>query len=189
MHVLSLFAPCVAPPAARSRTLQWDTDPSVLQLQADSELGYFLPPLSFLLFLFSLMAPLPPFCSFSLFVSLPVLTTVFQSVPVWPFIYLPTVCPSLTWPSYFQSPSFLSLSGLNAFSWSLSSCLPRAVYDIDWFILTSRGAECFFFFFIIFSFKLKNECHVCRNIKYFYLNLKAKIQPKRISKMYVLLMD
>lgn len=51
MHVLSLFAPCVAPPAARSRTLQWDTDPSVLQLQADSELGYFLPPFccSFLL--------------------------------------------------------------------------------------------------------------------------------------------
>ncbi|MCI4391973.1 hypothetical protein PGIGA_G00140560 [Pangasianodon gigas] len=39
MHVLSLFGPCVAPPAARSRTLQWDTDPSVLQLQADSELG------------------------------------------------------------------------------------------------------------------------------------------------------
>ncbi|GAA6099453.1 cytoplasmic dynein 1 intermediate chain 1-like [Tachysurus ichikawai] len=39
MHVLSFFAPCMAPPAARSRTLQWDTDPSVLQLQADSELG------------------------------------------------------------------------------------------------------------------------------------------------------
>uniref|UniRef100_A0AAY4DDB2 Cytoplasmic dynein 1 intermediate chain 1 n=1 Tax=Denticeps clupeoides TaxID=299321 RepID=A0AAY4DDB2_9TELE len=36
-HVLSL--PCVAPPAAPLRTLQWDTDPSVLQLQADSELG------------------------------------------------------------------------------------------------------------------------------------------------------
>uniref|UniRef100_A0A672T257 Dynein cytoplasmic 1 intermediate chain 1 n=1 Tax=Sinocyclocheilus grahami TaxID=75366 RepID=A0A672T257_SINGR len=31
--------PCVTPPAAPSRTLQWDTDPSVLQLQADSELG------------------------------------------------------------------------------------------------------------------------------------------------------
>lgn len=36
MHVLSL-AP---PPVGDIRTLQWDTDPSVLQLQADSELGY-----------------------------------------------------------------------------------------------------------------------------------------------------
>lgn len=33
---------CVTPPAAPSRTLQWDTDPSVLRLQADSELGYLL---------------------------------------------------------------------------------------------------------------------------------------------------
>uniref|UniRef100_A0A8B9KIC0 Dynein cytoplasmic 1 intermediate chain 1 n=1 Tax=Astyanax mexicanus TaxID=7994 RepID=A0A8B9KIC0_ASTMX len=39
-HACSLPpGPCVAPPAAPSRTLQWDTDPSVLQLQADSELG------------------------------------------------------------------------------------------------------------------------------------------------------
>ena len=49
-HVLSL--PCVAPPAAPLRTLQWDTDPSVLQLQADSELGYLLPSLSLSLSLF-----------------------------------------------------------------------------------------------------------------------------------------
>lgn len=28
------------PPVGDIRTLQWDTDPSVLQLQADSELGY-----------------------------------------------------------------------------------------------------------------------------------------------------
>lgn len=38
---------CVVPPSASSRTLQWDPDPSVLQLQADSELGYFLLPFLF----------------------------------------------------------------------------------------------------------------------------------------------
>lgn len=37
MHVLSCPPP---PPVGDIRTLQWDTDPSVLQLQADSELGY-----------------------------------------------------------------------------------------------------------------------------------------------------
>lgn len=36
-------------PVGDIRTLQWDTDPSVLQLQADSELGYI-----FLLSLYSL---------------------------------------------------------------------------------------------------------------------------------------
>uniref|UniRef100_A0A8C1EN35 Dynein cytoplasmic 1 intermediate chain 1 n=1 Tax=Cyprinus carpio carpio TaxID=630221 RepID=A0A8C1EN35_CYPCA len=35
--------------AAAGRTLQWDTDPSVLQLQADSELGYLLLSVSFFL--------------------------------------------------------------------------------------------------------------------------------------------
>uniref|UniRef100_A0A4W5JMD6 Dynein cytoplasmic 1 intermediate chain 1b n=1 Tax=Hucho hucho TaxID=62062 RepID=A0A4W5JMD6_9TELE len=34
-----LICVVLAPPAAVFRTLQWDTDPSALQLQADSELG------------------------------------------------------------------------------------------------------------------------------------------------------
>lgn len=38
MYVLS--RPPSPPPVGDIRTLQWDTDPSVLQLQADSELGY-----------------------------------------------------------------------------------------------------------------------------------------------------
>ena len=38
-----LICVVLAPPAAVFRTLQWDTDPSALQLQADSELGYVFP--------------------------------------------------------------------------------------------------------------------------------------------------
>lgn len=148
MHVLSFFAPCMAPPAARSRTLQWDTDPSVLQLQADSELGYFLPPLSFCrscsLIIFSLYSPFHSLC-----VSFNAQYSDSQSFPVWPFIYLPLSVPYLALP--LSISFFLSLLGLNAFSWLLSSCLPGAVYDIDWFTLTSTGAHSFFFVFINYS--------------------------------------
>uniref|UniRef100_A0A4W5R975 Uncharacterized protein n=1 Tax=Hucho hucho TaxID=62062 RepID=A0A4W5R975_9TELE len=38
-NLACVFPPSMAPPAAHPRTLQWDTDPSVLQLQDDSELG------------------------------------------------------------------------------------------------------------------------------------------------------
>lgn len=90
MHVLSLFAPCVAPPAAHSRTLQWDTDPSVLQLQADSELGYFLPPFFFLLFLFlNYFFPCSPIHSFCVSI---------ECLSIFPCLafYLPSfVCPLL----------------------------------------------------------------------------------------------
>lgn len=92
VHVLSFFGPCVAPPAARSRTLQWDTDPSVLQLQADSELGYFLPPLSFCCSFPLIIFPLAHSLTLSLF-QCPI-----QCLSIFPCpsCYLPSfVCPLL----------------------------------------------------------------------------------------------
>lgn len=159
VHVLSFFGPCVAPPAAHSRTLQWDTDPSVLQLQADSELGYFLPPLSFCC---SFPLIIFPLAILSLCLSFNAQYSIFQSFPVCPVIYLPLSVLYLALPLSFSF--FLSLSDLNAFSWLLSSCLPGAEYDIDWFTLTSTGAESFFIF--ILKPMVEIFCHICINTIY-----------------------
>lgn len=103
------------------------------------------PPFSFFL-LFPFLNYFFPLLILSLCVSFSVYYTVSQSFPVWPFIYLPLSVPYLALP--FSFSFFLSLLGLNAFSWLLSSCLPGAVYDIDWFTQASTGAESFFFLFL-----------------------------------------
>lgn len=148
MHVLSLFAPRVAPPAALSRTLQWDTDPSVLQLQADSELGYFHPPLCFLLsFFLNDKTPLHP-RSFSLFVSPPVRTTVSLNLSL---SGLPISVPYM--PLLLSFSFFLSLVGFKRFQLVTLQLFARG--SVWHWLIYPNQYRCREPFFITVSFKPK----------------------------------